>query len=174
VRFRYRTDLPPREAAVLVPLCQVSGVPSILFTLRTSHLNSHRGEISFPGGKADPEDGSPERTATREAEEEIGVNAGSIRILGHLPPLPNKTLSIKVSPVVGVLPAMNDLSGLVPNPSEVAHIFSLPLSQLLDPERCHMVRFRETGPWVAQWRVEDHVAGVEIWGLTAYILTRFL
>lgn len=45
VHFRYRTDPPPKEAAVLVPLCQVAGVPSLLFTLRTSHLNSHQGEI---------------------------------------------------------------------------------------------------------------------------------
>lgn len=129
---------------------------------------------SFPGGKADPEDGSSERTATRETEEEIGIKAGSIRILGHLPPLPNKALSMKVFPVVGLLPPMEDLHDLVPNTAEVAHIFTLPLAELVDPDRCHMVQFRKTGPWVAHWKVEDHVAGVEVWGLTAFILTHFL
>ena len=76
-------DRPAVPAAVLVPVVMGSE-PSVLLTKRTSHLNKHAGQISFPGGRIDPEDSGPEAAALREAREEIGLDSGSVEILGRL------------------------------------------------------------------------------------------
>ncbi|XP_074627427.1 mitochondrial coenzyme A diphosphatase NUDT8-like isoform X2 [Acropora palmata] len=82
------------EAAVFVPFCLVNSVPSVLLTLRSSRLNSHRGEVSFPGGKRDPEDKSLVETAIREMEEELGIEKSHVQVWASMPPVPEKVESV--------------------------------------------------------------------------------
>ncbi|HWA36960.1 MAG TPA: CoA pyrophosphatase [Burkholderiales bacterium] len=127
---RLESDLAaaPKPAAVLVPIVQRDAL-MVLFTKRTSHLKAHAGQVSFPGGRAEPGDASPEFTALREAREEIGLAPERVEILGRLPDYHTRT-GYLVAPIVGlVAPPLE----LVPDPREVDEIFEVPLAFLLDP-----------------------------------------
>jgi 8-oxo-dGTP pyrophosphatase MutT (NUDIX family) len=156
-----------RDAAVLIPI--VSGPePTLLFTVRTDHLPSHKGQISFPGGAIDDGDASPIEAALREAEEEIGLRRDEVRIIGELDSVPTFVTGYVVAPVVGWL---DHLPPLVPNPHEVAEILEVPIAHLVDANRVeagydHQGREVPTEAWL--W--EHHV----IWGATARILRNFL
>jgi 8-oxo-dGTP pyrophosphatase MutT (NUDIX family) len=117
-----------RPAAVLVPVVRRDAL-TVLFTRRTPHLQDHAGQISFPGGRAEPDDASLEVTALREAQEEIGLAAARVELLGRLPEYVTVT-GYRVTPVVGLLTPPLDLR---PDPFEVAEIFEVPLAFLLDP-----------------------------------------
>lgn len=119
---------PLRPAAVLV-LVVNHAEPTIVFTQRTAHLADHAGQISFPGGRCDEEDCTPERTALREAEEEIGLEAGRVEILGRLPEYRTST-GFSVTPVVGWA---DPPLAYRPDPHEVADVFEVPMGFLLDP-----------------------------------------
>ena len=117
-----------KPAAVLILVVNHPADPTIVFTQRTAHLADHAGQISFPGGRADEGDASPERTALREAEEEIGVTADRVEILGKLPEY-NTGTGYRVSPIVGwAEPPLR----YAPDPHEVADVFEVPLAFLLD------------------------------------------
>ncbi|MDA0998693.1 MAG: CoA pyrophosphatase [Proteobacteria bacterium] len=118
-----------RHAAVLIPLVDRPGGLTMLLTRRTEHLEHHPGQISFPGGHVDDEDGSPEDTALREAEEEVGLERNHIRIVGRLDQYITRT-GFSVTPIVGLVdPAYR----VRLDPFEVAEVFEVPLSFLLDP-----------------------------------------
>ncbi len=119
-----------RRAAVLVPVVNREDELSVLFTRRTAHLHDHAGQISFPGGRAEPHDADSSATALRETEEETGVPAGRIEVLGTLSDYITVT-GYRVTPVVGLLRAPFDLR---PDTFEVAEIFEVPLPFLLDPD----------------------------------------
>ncbi len=156
-------DGPPIPAAVLVPLV-LGPDGGVLLTLRTAHLNRHAGQVSFPGGRIDPGDASPEAAALREAWEEIALDPALVEIAGRLPDYVTGT-GYRITPVVGLLPPDAAVS---PAPDEVAAVFRLPMSVLLDraaPERrTAAYRGRERSFWV--WPHERHY----IWGATAAIL----
>jgi len=154
-------------ASVLVPIVAHPGGMTVLFTQRTSHLRSHSGQISFPGGRAEPEDPSPEFTALREAGEEIGLKAGQVEVIGRLPEYLTRT-GYRVTPVVGLLtPPL----ALAPNPREVEEVFEVPLAFLLDP-RNHQRRTREfQGRTVSFYAIP--YGERDIWGATAGILVNF-
>ena len=154
-------------ASVLVPIVAHPGGMTVLFTQRTSHLRSHSGQISFPGGRAEPEDPSPEFTALREAGEEIGLKAGQVEVIGRLPEYLTRT-GYRVTPVVGLLtPPL----ALAPNPREVEEVFEVPLAFLLDP-RNHLRRTREfQGRTVSFYAIP--YGERDIWGATAGILVNF-
>ena len=115
-------------AAVLVPLVWESDRWSLLFTRRTDHVESHKGQVSFPGGGCDEGETTPEETALREAEEEVGIDPHSVRILGRLSNLITIT-SFRVTPVVGVIAWPTVLRiGL----HEVERVFTIPLEWLAD------------------------------------------
>ncbi|ORX98478.1 hypothetical protein K493DRAFT_189905, partial [Basidiobolus meristosporus CBS 931.73] len=130
--FKYDTSKTLDEAAVLVPFCMVEGKPSILFTVRSNNMNSHRGEVSFPGGKKDPEDKTLLATALRETQEEISIPMEDIEVLGQHATLPNRTLTMKVYPFVGFIKKPVVPQEVAYNPAEVSGVFSLTLEQLLD------------------------------------------
>jgi len=154
-------------ASVLVPVVAHPGGLTVLFTQRTSHLRSHSGQISFPGGRAEPADPSPEFTALREAGEEIGLKAGQVEVIGRLPEYLTRT-GYRVTPVVGLLTPPLDLA---PDPREVEEVFEVPLAFLLDP-RNHQRRTREfQGRAVSFYAIP--YGERDIWGVTAGILVNF-
>lgn len=156
-------DGPLREAAVLVPIVH-GAAPGVLLTLRTAHLKAHAGQVAFPGGRIEPTDASPEAAALREAEEEIGLAARDVELVGRLPEYVTGT-GYHITPILALVP---DGLALVPSPDEVEAIFTLPLRTLLDPHaperHRRMFRGRERSFWV--WPHERHY----IWGATAAIL----
>ena len=121
---------PLRPAAVLMPLLRQDGAWHLLYTRRTDHLPEHSGQVAFPGGRMDPEDTSPEATALREAQEEIGLQPQSVRILGRLGNYPTIT-AYCVTPVVAAIdwPFPMQLQ-----PNEVSRVFTIPLDWLARPE----------------------------------------
>jgi 8-oxo-dGTP pyrophosphatase MutT (NUDIX family) len=120
---------PPRPAAVLIPLLWENDGWQLLFTRRNADLPEHSGQVAFPGGRADPGDTSPEQTALREAEEEIGIDPEDVRILGRLHDYLTIT-NYRVTPVVGVIPWPYPLR--LAN-EEVSRAFTIPLDWLADP-----------------------------------------
>lgn len=101
----------------------------MLLTQRTDHLSAHPGQISFPGGRAEPEDADSVATALREAHEEIGLDVSEVEVLGQLPPYTTGT-GFVVTPVVGLVRASASLTA---DPFEVAEVFEVPLAWLMDP-----------------------------------------
>ena len=152
------------KAAVLIPLLLKEDGLSVLLTQRTNHLRDHAGQISFPGGRMDPEDQSPNDTALRESKEEIGLDPGRVEIIGHLPQY--LTVSgYSVTPVVGLVQAQAEY---VLDEFEVADVFEVPLSFLLDPAN-HQVRLWQSeqgGRRFYSMPYENRF----IWGATAGML----
>jgi len=153
------------EAAVLIPLANVQGVPGILLEVRGKTLRSHSGEISFPGGRVDDTDASRMITALRETHEELGIEPRNIEILGHIgPPELNLRGNMLVYPFVGFVHADSstavtddeplpscDLADLRKNLSqpEVDAVFHLPFSALASPARLRSSMFRGHRPYWA-------------------------
>jgi len=156
-------DKPLKPAAVLVPVV-LSEAPGILLTKRTSHLAQHAGQISFPGGRIDPEDSGPEAAALREAWEEIGLQAGSVEVLGRMRNYVTGT-GYRITPVLALLPP--DLV-LRLSPHEVDAVFELPLEVVLDPDAPRRQRQHVQGAWREYW-VWPHPEHY-IWGATAAIM----
>jgi len=119
-----------REAAVLVPLVDRPEGVTVLFTQRTAHLSAHAGQISFPGGRRETYDRSPEDTALRETEEEIGVARGHVEVVGRLDTYLTRT-GFRVTPVVGLLKPPFAVN---PDPTEVDEVFEVPLTVILGPD----------------------------------------
>jgi len=159
--------MPDRQltpAAVLVPLFERSQGLTILLTRRTAHLQDHGGQISFPGGRVEPDDADAVATALREAEEEVGLARSCVTPVGRLDTYVTRT-GFEVTPIVAMV-APPPL--LAPDPSEVAEVFEVPLSFILDPasrqrhSRIYAGRTRHF--YVFPWRE------YYIWGATAGML----
>jgi 8-oxo-dGTP pyrophosphatase MutT (NUDIX family) len=161
----------PREAAVLVGLVTRAGGPAVLLTRRTAHLSSHAGQIAFPGGRVESDDGSAAATALREAREEVGLDPRRVEVLGLLPEYRTGT-GFLVTPVVGLVDPHHSI---VPDPNEVEEAFEVPLAFLMDPanHQRRIIRQGETErmffamPWSPPAaRERDYF----IWGATAAML----
>ena len=122
-----------RPAAVLVPVIQREPEATVLFTQRTTGLRAHAGQIAFPGGRMDAEDASPEAAALREAEEEIGLTADYVETLCLAPDYLTGS-GYLVAPVVAIVRPGFSLNL---NPAEVADVFEVPLSFLMNPANHH-------------------------------------
>ena len=164
--------LPPRDAAVLMPVIDRPGGAGVLLTTRTNHLPSHKGQIAFPGGKIDPDDASPEAAALREAQEEVGLDPARVEVLGRFANYVSRT-GFNVAPVVGIVPAD---APITVNPGEVADAFEVPLgflmSDAMHEKRSMVWQERERFFWAMPWRDEAVQPPVEraIWGLTAGVI----
>ena len=151
-------------AAVLIPLIAHAGEITVLFTQRTTRLKSHSGQVSFPGGRAEPGDASAEFTALRETEEEIGLAPARVELLGRLPDYRTRT-GFRVTPVIGVVTPPLELK---PDPREVDEVFEVPLGFLLD-ERNRQRRTREFQGQTVGYYVFEYGSRT-IWGATAGML----
>jgi len=164
------SERPMRKAAVLVPLVRRPEGLAVLLTRRTEHLNDHAGQISFPGGRTDPEDADAIATALREAREEVGLHAEEIEVIGVLPAYTTVT-AYEVTPVVALL---DPPRALALDAFEVAEVFEVPLAFLMDPanHRRHAMEFQGVArrflsmPWGADAVGEPYF----IWGATAAML----
>jgi 8-oxo-dGTP pyrophosphatase MutT (NUDIX family) len=156
-----RAEVAHTAASVLVPIVDRASGLSVIFTKRTTHLKAHSGQVSFPGGRAEPEDPTPEFTALREAQEEIGLAMESVEVLARLPDYLTRT-GFRVTPVVGLLtPPL----ALVPDPREVEEVFEVPLEFLLDPKN-HALESREIQGRTVGYYVMRYGERA-IWGATA-------
>ena len=161
-----RESLPKKitSAAVLVPLIERHDGITVLLTERPGHLKSHPGQISFPGGKSEPDDKTAEDTAMRETREEIGLPSEQIDLVGRLGQRTTGS-GFKVTPVVGLIRPPLKTS---PNPGEVERIFEVPLSFVLDPEN-QKIETRYIRGVDHQFYVLPF-ENFYIWGLTARLL----
>ena len=154
-------------AAVLVGFRE--GVqPRLVLTVRTDHLQSHAGQVAFPGGRSEPEDGDALTTALRESEEEIGLDRALVTPLGFLDGF--ETISgFRITPVVARIAAH---AQLYPAPDEVAEVFEVPLSFLLEPANLRRYTMEFRGH--QRPMVEFVHGGHRIWGATAAMLFNLL
>lgn len=158
---------PLRRAAVLIPLIDVDSSWHIIYTRRADGVEHHKGQVSFPGGSTDPGDDSPEATALREADEEIGIRPQDVRILGRLGEM--VTISnFVVTPVVGVVPWPY---GFKVHTVEVGRLFTMPLAWLAARENWMEFQRVETGHSVIAYFPYDSEL---LWGATARMTVNFI
>lgn len=155
----------PIPAAVLVPLVERDAQLTVLLTQRASQLKNHAGQISFPGGRIEPDDAGPSAAALREAHEEIGLEARFVAVVGYL--ADHILLSgFRVTPVVAfVRPGFE----LLLDSQEVSDTFEVPLNYVFEPtnQRAQRRRFGSAGD-VRVWDIQYQ--GHNIWGATAGML----
>jgi 8-oxo-dGTP pyrophosphatase MutT (NUDIX family) len=154
-------------AAVLVPLVFHRDEWHVLFTRRTDRVESHKGQVSFPGGACDEGETTPEQTALREAEEEIGVHPADVEVLGRLGRLVTVS-SFRVSPIVGAIPfpyAFKVAS------VEVARVFTIPLLWLANRNNYWEFSFGNSERSLIAYHPYD---GELLWGATARMTVNFL
>jgi 8-oxo-dGTP pyrophosphatase MutT (NUDIX family) len=156
-----------REAAVLMPIFERDREPHFLLTLRTEEVETHKGQVSFPGGMRHGDE-SLEVTALRETWEEIGVEAGSIEILGRFHDYVSIT-EYRVVPYVGYIRTPFQL---VPQPTEVAEVLMVPFRVFRDPGRVRTERMMRRGELIDVYFYS--YKSYQIWGLTARIIKDFL
>lgn len=181
IRWRLAADAPAAEAlagdlgasaergaltaaSVLVPIIAHREWLTVLFTRRTEHLRAHSGQVSFPGGRVEPQDAGPAHTALRETQEEIGIAPDQIELIGTLPEYHTRT-GYRITPMVGVIAPPLTLQA---DAREVDAVFEVPLSFLLDP-RNHQRHTRAfQGRMISYYAMPygEHY----IWGATAAML----
>ncbi|HJM58900.1 MAG TPA: CoA pyrophosphatase [SAR86 cluster bacterium] len=142
--------------------------PELIYTLRSNKVGSHGGEVSFPGGMYEDEDGSLESTALRESEEETGLDRNKVRILGSTDTMVSR-FNVSVTPFVGVVPSnirLNDDS------EEIEACFTVPISFLLEDKRFRNDHIKKNGEsfFMPAYKFESFI----IWGLTAMMTVDFL
>ena len=152
-----------RDAAVLVALMPSPSGAKLVLTKRSSELKHHPGQIAFPGGKRDGDE-TLQTTALREAEEEIGLDRKQVRLIGTLPTHETVT-SFQVTPQVGVI---DGIFNSVAEIGEVAEVFTVPLSHVLNPEN-YVIEGRHWRGQRRQYFVVPY-GPYYIWGATARML----
>jgi 8-oxo-dGTP pyrophosphatase MutT (NUDIX family) len=155
-----------RAAAGLILLYPVDGIAHIVLTVRSSHLPSHAGQVSLPGGAVEAGE-TIEQAALREAREEVGLDPAQVRLLGRLTPLHIPVSGFVLHPVIAL---MDWRPALRASDREVERILEPPLDDLADPARrlLRTVRIEDRGEVEIPY-IEVH--GAELWGATAMVLS---
>lgn len=163
-------DRAPRPSAVLAPLYDQDGEAHVVLTRRSQRLRSHAGEVSFPGGRAEAGDPDLVATALREAHEEVGLDPGSVDVVGELDHLATITSGSFIVPWVGVLP---ERPTLLPCSEEVDAVLHVPLSELMAPGVFREERWT-FGEGIDRPIVFFDLHGDTVWGATAAMLRQLL
>jgi len=162
-RERRRLEVPGRRAAVLIALYEHDGDVRLMLTKRTETLAHHKGQVSLPGGRYEPEDVNLVTTALRETEEEVGIPRGDVRVLGETDDVPTVATDFLVTPVVGALAAP---PRALPNPAEIARVMEVSLAEVLALDAALPDGL---GPRQLRYPLD----GEDVWGATARILRDF-
>ena len=157
-----------REAAILLPLTRNVANPELVFILRAEHLNTHSGEVAFPGGMWEVDDKSLLQTALRETHEEVDLSPDFVQPFAMLSSRESR-LNVKVTPYVGLIP--EDVT-LVPNLDELESVFRVPVAFLADPDnlKTRIFHFNETDYPLPCYEHQGYV----IWGFTLFVLADLL
>jgi len=163
------SDQTAKRAAVLVPFFEHEGEYHLLFTLRTSNLPTHKGDVSFPGGRYHADDASLLHTALRESEEEVGLKQADVQIIGPLDDLRTHASNYVVTPYVGKIPYPYDFQ---PDAWEVAEIFSVPFAFLEDLSNLDDEIWVHDGETIP---IQTYgYQGYKIWGATQRMIQNLL
>lgn len=155
-----------RPAAVLVPLFRQAETWQLLYTRRADRVETHKGQVAFPGGASEAGE-SPRQTALREAREEVGIRPEDAQILGQLPPM--ITISnFLVTPVVAIIPYPYAFRVFTP---EVERVFNLPLAWLAEPGNFMKITRSDNGRQSIAYLPQN---GELLWGATAHMTREFL
>jgi len=164
-----KSKLPVRDSGVLLLLYPDKEQLFTVFMKRPEYGGPHSGQISFPGGKFEQGDVTLTNTALRESHEEIGIDPGTIVVLGTLTPLSIPVSNFKLLPVVGFLPEKPDFKM---DPKEVVYLIEAEISFLTDP--CIVKReVLVLGDYSVEVPYYD-IRGDHVWGATAMIMSEFL
>ena len=168
---RSRAEWESLPAAVLIPVLKVDDEWNLLYTRRTDSLESHRGQVAFPGGRIEEDDQSVVEAALREACEEIGIDPGRVEVLGSMNPLYTIT-QFHVTPVIGLLDWPVELNL---NRAEVAAVFHVPIRWLAQKRNLQVVEHSlwPSGPTIPVYQFQPY-QGEIIWGATARITLNLL
>lgn len=161
-------ELGASPSAVLVPLYEHDDEPHVVLTRRSQSLRTHKGEVSFPGGRADPGETYVE-AALREAHEEVRLDPASVEPLGELDHLTTVTRKAYIVPVVGLIHGRPELER---NPAEVDAVLHVPLSELMSPEVFREERWGHGESSRPVYFFE--LVGDTVWGATAALLRQLL
>jgi 8-oxo-dGTP pyrophosphatase MutT (NUDIX family) len=164
-------DAAAREAAVLVPIVQREGDLHLVFIRRSDSVESHRGQVAFPGGRVDPSDTTLLDTALREAHEEVGIEPHLVDVLGGFPTMSTVSSGIWVAPFVGLL--KRPVEYLIQQ-VEVAEVFEVPLRVLADPRYRGLYEWRRDKGGPSLNFPAIFYSGQTIWGLTLRITESLL
>lgn len=164
------TEFP--DAGILVPVTRDLEHPKIILTRRAQHMNTHKGQVAFPGGKRDDTDHSLEFTALRECHEEIGVPPSEVEVIGRLSQVVSLH-GIRVSPFVGLI---DDTHPLVPNLDELDSIFKVPVDffRQAEPVRRDKMTYKGMALSVPSYHFQDQHETYEIWGMSAIVLVELM
>lgn len=164
--FMHSQVKPKYRASVLLPLFVQDGEVHLLYTLRSWNLKAHSGQVSFPGGKMDGDEGVIE-TALRETEEEVGISTQDVEIWSAMSPVQGRDNTMLITPVVGLINDL-DIEKLQPNIHEVEEVFSVPMSVFCNTENHGHLMFN--GLPLPLFLYGKH----KIWGITGFITHMFL
>ena len=157
-----------RDAAGLLLLFPIATEAHIVLTVRADTLGRHGGQVSLPGGVAEPGE-TFEHAALREAHEEIALQAADVTVLGPLTPIDIPVGGFRLHPIVA---ATEKRPALVPSDGEVAQILEVPLADLFEPGRRTRISRVRNGREIVVPMFQ--IAGTEVWGATAMVLSEFL
>jgi 8-oxo-dGTP pyrophosphatase MutT (NUDIX family) len=166
-RFLPPDDGTGRASAVLIAFAEGPSGPSVLLIERAADLRKHAGQVAFPGGSLDPTDASLNAAALREAEEEVGLDPATVRVVAELPAIFIPVSGFVVTPVLAWWETPHEVGPV--DAAEVAKVALVPIAELADPAN----RFRVTHP--SGWTGPAFEAGgLFVWGFTAGLLDRML
>jgi len=160
----------PVPSAVLIPVVEYNQEPALIYTRRSEHLTTHRGQVSFPGGVIEDDDNSPLDAALRETCEEINIKRRQINVIGGLTPFDSQT-GYFIYPFVG---SIHDLNGLQKDGIEVTRIFCIPVKWLADPDNSRLDDYKAPDGSIHKVWIFDKYENETLWGISAKITKDFL